>query len=127
MSNSFPYSSEYDPPVPICSVMIASAATSRTVQLQAIVDTGADATIVPLRYLHQIGARPAFEAGLRSQRGERRIVFLYLVDLKIGSLTLPSVFVVGDDRGDEVILGRDVLNKLVVTLHGPHKLAQIFG
>ena len=127
MSNSFPYSSEYDPPVPICSVMIASAATSRTVQLHAIVDTGADATIIPIQYLRQIGARPAFEAGLRSQWGERRVVFLYLVDLKIGLQTLPGVFVVGDDRGDETILGRDVLNKLVVTLHGPQRLMEIVG
>lgn len=127
MSNSFLYSSEYDPPVPICSVMIASAVTSRTIQLQAIVDTGADASIVPVRYLRQIGAQPAFEASLRSQWGERRVIFLYLVDMRIGSLTLPSVFVVGDDRGDETILGRDVLNKLVVTLDGPQKLTAIVG
>jgi predicted aspartyl protease len=104
--------------------MVTSAA-GRAIQLQAMIDTGADATIVPVRYLRQIGAQPAFEASLRSHWGERRPVFLYLVDLKTGGLTLPSVFVVGDDRGDETILGRDVLNKLVVTLHGPQRLTEI--
>ena len=127
MSSSLPYSSDYDPPVPVCSVTITSAAAIGTIQLQAIVDTGADASIVPVRYLRQIGVQPAFEAGLRSQWGERRMVFLYLVDLKIGQQTLPSVFVVGDDRGDETILGRDVLNKLVITLHGPQRLLEIVG
>ena len=49
----------------------------------------------------------------------------YLVDMRIGPLTLPSVFVVGDDQGDETILGRDVLNKLVVTLDGPQEVMEI--
>ena len=125
MSSIFPYSSDYDPPVPVCSVTITSATAAGTVQLQAIVDTGADATIIPIHYLRQIGARPAFEAGLRSHWGERRMVFVYLVDLKIELHTLPSVFVVGDDQGDETILGRDVLNKLVVTLDGPQEVMEI--
>ena len=124
MSSRFAYDLDYDPPVPICTVMVTSAA-GRAIQLQAMIDTGADAAIVPVRYLRQIGAQPTFEAGLRSHWGERRPVFLYLVDLKTGGLTLPSVFVVGDDRGDETILGRDVLNKLVVTLHGPQRLTEI--
>lgn len=34
-------------------------------------------------------------------------------------MRLPSVQIVADDQGDEVILGRNVLNKLVLTLEGP--------
>ena len=127
MSSDFPYDFAYDPPAPICRVTISSAATDRKIQLQAIVDSGADATIVPTSYLREISARRTFEAMLRSQWGERRVVFLYLVDLQIGPLTQPGVFVVGDNQGDEMILGRDVLNNLIVTLHGPRKLTQIGG
>ena len=76
MSSRFAYDLDYDPPVPICTVMVTSAA-GRAIQLQAMIDTGADATIVPVRYLRQIGAQPTFEAGLRSHWGERRPVFLF--------------------------------------------------
>jgi len=56
---------------------------------------------------------------MRSQWGERRSVFLYVVDLKIGKLTLPGVYVVGDELGDETVLGRNVLNELRLLLDWP--------
>ena len=45
MSSRFAYDLDYDPPVPICTVMVTSTA-SRAIQLQALIDTGADATVV---------------------------------------------------------------------------------
>ena len=88
---------------------------------------GTDGTIVPVRYLQEIGARRVFETGLRSQWGERRSVFLYLVNLQVGELSLPSVYVVGDDLGDDFILGRDVLNELRLLLDGPAELTQLLN
>jgi len=37
----------------------------------------------------------------------------------LGSLRLPGVFVVGDELGSEIVLGRNVVNKLRVLLDGP--------
>jgi len=62
---------------------------------------------------------------LRSQWGERRQVFLYLIDLHIGTILLPAVYVVGDDLGDEFIIGRDVLNRLRIALDGPNLTTRI--
>jgi predicted aspartyl protease len=115
----YPYDAAYDPAIPICDVTLMVPVTGRHAELSAIVDTGADGTIVPIRYLRRIGARRAFEANLRSQWGERRTVFLYLVDLTIGELALNGVYVVGDELGDETVLGRNVLNRLRVLLDGP--------
>jgi hypothetical protein len=115
----YPYDTTYDPPIPVCDVTLMAPATDRYAELSAIVDTGADGTIVPIRFLRRIGARRAFEANLRSQWGERRTVFLYLVDLTIGELALPGVYVVGDELGDETVLGRNVLSRLRVLLDGP--------
>lgn len=117
--SDFPCDTIYDPPAPACDVALTVASTGKRTALKAILDTGSDATLVPLPHLQAIGARRAFEARLRSQWGERRVVFLYLVDVQIESLTLPGVYVIGDDLGDEVILGRDVLNRLRLTLDGP--------
>jgi hypothetical protein len=56
---------------------------------------------------------------MRSQWGERRRVLLFLVDVQIGEVTLPGIEVVGDELSDEVILGRDVMNRLRILLDGP--------
>jgi len=122
---TFPYDENHDPAAPVCQINLSVASTGLSVSLPAIIDTGADATIVPLGYLRQIGARRVFEAGLRSQWGERRRVYLYLIDLRLGEFTLPGVYVVGDDRGDEVVLGRDVLNRLRLLLDGPKRVSQV--
>lgn len=80
--SEYPYNTAYDPPIPVCKVTLNAPATGRRIELNAIVDTGADGTIVPLCYLEGIGTRRTFETGLRSQWGERRTVFLYLVDYR---------------------------------------------
>jgi predicted aspartyl protease len=118
MSN-YPYDTMYDPPIPVCEITLTTPATDRRVGLRAIIDTGADGTIIPVRYLRDIEARRAFETNLRSQWGEQRTVFLYLVDLTISKLTLSAVYVVGDEMGEEIVLGRNVLNRLRLLLDGP--------
>ena len=56
---------------------------------------------------------------IRSHWGEWRAAQLFAVDLELGSLRLPDVFVVGDEQGNEIVLGRNVLNKLRLLLDGP--------
>lgn len=125
--SKYPYDTTYDPPIPVCTVTLSVSLTGRRVNLTAVLDTGADGTIVPARYLQEIGARRAYEATLRSQWGEPRSVFLYLIDLQIGELALPGVYVVGDELGDEVVLGRNVLNRLRLLLDGPAALMRLLG
>lgn len=57
--------------------------------------------------------------------GERRQVFLYLVDVQIGDVTVPGLYVVGDEVGQESVLGRNVLNRLRLLLDGPAALTQL--
>lgn len=123
--NEYPYLRSYDPALPICELRLAVPATGRSVTTQAIIDTGADATLVPVVLLDQIGARRVFGTGLRSQWGERRRVFLYLADVHIGQVLLPGMYVVGDEIGQETILGRNVLNRLRLLLDGPAALTRV--
>ncbi len=125
--NKFPYDTTYNPALPVCDVTLTAKPTGQQVKLTAIVDTGADATIIPIQYLQQIGARRAIEVGLRSQWGERRAVFLYLVDLQISEITLPGIYVVGDELGAEAVLGRNVLNRLQILLDGPAEWTQLLN
>ena len=93
--------------------------------LSAILDTGADGTLVPQHYLDAIGARRVMETGLRSQWGERRVVYLYLVTLHIEEIELPGIYVVGDDQSNEIVLGRNVLNQLEIWLNGPANITRL--
>ena len=86
--NKYPYDATYNLPIPACDIMLTTPSTNRFVNLTAVLDTGADDTIVPVRHLQEIGARRAYEATLRSQWGEPRTLFLYLVDIQIDELKL---------------------------------------
>lgn len=116
----FAYSDDFYPPAPVAEVSLITAAESlRAGPFPALMDSGADGTIMPIAYLQEILAPPTVEMVMRSQWGEGRRVMLYLVDVQIGTLTIPGVEVVGDELSQEAILGRDVLNRLRVLLDGP--------
>ncbi len=123
---SFDYSYDYDPPAPVVELTLLTAAEGRTLgPLQGLVDSGADGTFVPISYLSQLQAPPTAERYARGQWSQRRRVLLYLVDLRIGTLTLHGIEVVGDDEATEIIVGRDVLNQLRVLLDGLGEVVEI--
>jgi len=66
--------------------------------------------------IHQIEGEAATR--LRSHWGESRPVAVHMVDLEIAGQRLPAVEVVADDLGEDVLLGRNVLNKLILLLDG---------
>jgi hypothetical protein len=47
------------------------------------------------------------------------------VDIEINGDTLPNLEVVGDELTEEIILGRDVLNKLKLLLDGPREQVEV--
>ena len=95
--------------------------------LIALLDTGADATIVPVRHLRPLEAPIADYRYLHGLRGDRSAVFTYRLDIEVAGLRLPSIEVVADDIGDEVIAGRDVLNRLHIILDGPAGALEVAG
>ena len=92
-----------------------------TEPVSAIIDTGADGSLVPQVLLDQIGAPIVDSKRIRSHWGEWRQVLVFAVDVGIEDLRLPAVEVVGDDQGNEVILGRNILNRLRLLLDGPRE------
>ena len=117
---SEPYTRGVQPPGPTLSIRLQAVATNQsTALISALVDTGSDATILPLHYLLEIVAEETAPGRLRSFSGERVPVALYFVDVRLGELLLPGVRVAGSLQLQEALLGRDVLNKLVVLLDGP--------
>ena len=93
----------------------------------AIIDTGADGSLVPQVLLDQIGAPIVDSKRIRSHWGEWRQVLVFAVDIGIEDFRLAAVEVVGDDQGSEVILGRNVLNRLRLLLDGPREELRIMS
>ena len=116
----YAYDAAYEPTFPAAPVVLRNSEEGlRTEKVQALLDTGSDGSLVPITYLEQILAPPMTDTHIRSHWGEWRSAQLFAVDIELGSLRLPDVFVVGDEQGTEIVLGRNVLNKLRVLLGGP--------
>ena len=122
----YPYNSDYQPSFPAIEVVLwNSEAGLRTSSQPALVDTGSDGTLVPIAQLQNILAPALTDTWIRSHWGEWRSVQLFVVDIEIDNLKLPNVFVVGDEQGDEIILGRNILNKLRLMLDGPANMTDV--
>ena len=122
----FPYDRTYSPPAPVIKIRVGVPGGKKiSGELSAFVDTGADGTIIPVSYLAEFEIEPDSQRFLRSQWGDRRAVDAYLIDILIGSVHLSPIEIVTDELGEEIIIGRNVLNKLVVTLDGPKRILEI--
>ncbi len=120
------YNSSAFPPAPRLEIrLIAQPHGAAYGPLPVFVDTGADATIVPIAIVRQLRAGVVTLKTVRGYAGGRRTVRTYLVDIEVGPFMLPGVEIVGDDATEEILLGRDVLNKLRLLLDGPGRRTQL--
>ena len=121
------------PPAPILDIQFSPPGESASMgSVPALVDTGSDFTLVPLSYLLRMDAPEARAAFLRGLWSEQRPVTVYLVDLHLENRVLPDIEVVGiedesseTEEESEIILGRNVLNRLILLLDGPSEYAEI--
>ena len=126
MTSDYPYDDRYDPPLRAVEVALRHPDGDRaTWQSTGLLDTGADGTLVPSEVLWHISSPAVAEAQIRSHWGEPRVVQLFAADLEIGGDWFPSVLVVGDDDGDDIVLGRNVLRKLKLVLDGVKGITQL--
>jgi predicted aspartyl protease len=122
------YNRTYYPPAPTLQVRVAIADTGLSSEsVSGIVDTGADATIVPIQYLDQIEAAVEGFGTVRGHWGDSTSINLHAVDVVVEEIVFPGILVVGDEEGDEVILGRDVLNRMRLLLDGLKLQSEVVG
>jgi hypothetical protein len=121
-----PYDRRYRPAVPVLAVRLYSSISGVfTPPALALVDTGSDASLIPLALLSELEAEETAPGWLVSITGERKPVPLFFIDVYIGEQAIPGIRVIGEPDTHEVILGRDVLNKLAIFLDGPQSMVVI--
>ncbi|MCI0578170.1 MAG: retroviral-like aspartic protease family protein [Chloroflexi bacterium] len=118
MQLSFEYDQTYLPAFPVLELTIAGTLTNQQQTVQGLIDSGSDATQIPAHILDLVGAREVDERWVRDLSGIRYPVTIYMTQLAIGPLLLLGMEVIGRKEISEVIIGRDVLNQLIVTLNG---------
>jgi len=115
------------PPAPVLNVRLSFPGDpAPAINYPALVDTGSDFTIVPLPYLLSVNALEMRSAMVRGLFSQSQVATLYLVDIHLEIGVLAGIEVIGADEeadgfeDEEIILGRNVLNKLYLFLDGPN-------
>ena len=121
----FDYDVSYDPAIPVVEIEIAAGKSESGMVIRALVDSGADATVIPIHNLLQVGARKGRSAWMRGVTHDRVKIDRYRVWVQIGGLRPMYLNVVADPLGEEAIIGRDVLNQLIVILNGHASTVEI--
>ena len=116
---SFDYASSYIPSAPFLPITVDGYAPDRAgITVMAFVDTGADGTMLPRPLLLAVGAEYEDTVRLRGTTGAAQRVDRYTVRIQIGDAVIHGVSAVAIAAGSEPLIGRDVLNHLVVMLYG---------
>jgi hypothetical protein len=91
----------------------------------AFVDSGADATVVPLYLLKRIDARLVGYGRLAGVTGSSIRVDLFRVVIYMPIVVSYGIRAIGSKDGDVIILGRDILSHWRITLDGPGETVEI--
>lgn len=86
---TFLYNSTYSPPAPVIEVEIGTEHSAETHLLSALVDSGADATLLPKDLLKRLKAQPVDVRNLRTVTGARVTVTLYRSTCGLGRNSCP--------------------------------------
>ncbi|NBD36615.1 MAG: hypothetical protein GVY30_11540 [Chloroflexi bacterium] len=106
--------------MPVVDVTVTTPGQQHaSMTITALVDSGADGSLIPITILEQVGARYVDKARMRGVLGHSQMVDIYLATLQIGENWVHRV------EGKEAVLGRNVLNHLVITLDGLAEVTEI--
>jgi hypothetical protein len=125
MKQSFAYDQTYRPAFPTLELTIIGTETSEQQTALGLIDSGSDAAPIPLSILRNISARKLDQWWVEDLSGLRFPVTIYGVQLAIGEMVLYGLEVIGRPNARELIVGRDVLNQLIVTLNGLAHVTEI--
>jgi len=116
MSKRLTYDRRLDPPAPVAPLRIARPSGDEAVVLPALIDTGADCTLIPAVVARQIGLPVIDRVSVQGLGGTARQVPVYAATAAFGGIRVLARLAAYED---ETVLGRDLLNRVVALLDGP--------
>lgn len=117
----FGYEPTESPPAPYLDLHVADGAPGTpSLAARAKLDSGASLTVLPVAMVRQLSLDPTGAIDVRAYNGRVTTRLTYEVNLLIGSRRFDSLRITVAHRRN-VLLGRDVMNQLFITLDG-HQL-----
>jgi hypothetical protein len=113
------YDSNFRPPAPVADVLIAHPVSGASHSTTGKLDSGADVTVIPQRLVPLLGLSPKGHTWAKGFDGTYSRRPVYYVGLTVEGTALAAVRCIAADRSD-VLLGRNVLNRFLITLDGKH-------
>ena len=115
------FNSSYDPPAPTARIAIRNPETGKRLkEIEMILDTGSDITLLPRSSVDILGVLPFGKANyyLTGFDGSTVIAEVFTLQaIFLGKRFTGNYCVLDDSIG---ILGRDILNQLSILLDGPN-------
>ena len=110
------YDREQDPPAPVVPVRVRGLTGELGVVLPGLIDSGADCTLIPASLARELRLPQVDHLSFSGVGGQVLRAPVFAARLQLGgwsSLARVTAF------GDELIVGRDLLNRAVLQLDGP--------
>ncbi len=117
----YAYNRQVTPPAPFVHLLVrADQAESTGVEVPALIDTGADLTVIPGRLVDDLGLIPFDSVSAIGFGGQLLALPTYMVVVCIRGLNPITIKVLASYDEHYSLLGRDVLNRFRLSLDGPN-------
>jgi predicted aspartyl protease len=117
-----PYSAGFRPPAPVLPVLLRAPNGGAGLGLLALLDTGADLSVIPSTAAVALGLPKVSTTRIVGVTGVAESTPVHAAVLEVtGEEHLLEVVA----WGDEAILGRDVLNRMLLELDGPRRMLTV--
>jgi len=118
----YPYGKQYTPPAPVLPVRVGQPGTTPTVLLSALVDTGADLSVLPQGLPARLNLPAVGRLPVAGVDGLPRPLPVYAAEVAVNGYRA-AIRVVS--LGATPLIGRDLLNRLAVHLRGPEGVLDV--
>jgi predicted aspartyl protease len=112
-----PFDENFDPPAPVLPVRVGGLEEhDPAAMLRMLVDTGADCTLIPVSVARSLRLPVVDRLQIEGVGGAAQTATIHAARVHVGGFRMLARVAA---FGDEALLGRDVLNRLVLNVDGP--------
>lgn len=116
------YGRQYDPPAPLLPVRVGRPGAAPAVFLSALVDTGADLSVLPRGLPARLGLPAVGRLTVAGVEGLPRLLPVYAVEVSLNGF---RSIIRAVSLGTTPLIGRDLINKLTIHLRGPEAALEV--
>jgi predicted aspartyl protease len=110
-------SEQFDPPAPVIIVAVSKPYSAILEKSKAKIDTGADISVIPDKWVEELSLVPARVLPTLGYDRIRKERPTYFVNISFDKFKFDFIEVISSDR-ENVLIGRDILNNLNISLNG---------